>query len=430
VTVSSPVNGGAYVVGDPLVADYSCTDVGGFGLVSCVGTVADGAPISTATAGVRTLTVTGTAAGGKVTVKTVIYTVYDDVANDTLPPGGGTVTTDPGGAGPTAGDPIETSVASVDAGAVSIGEGDATTATPLGFTLVDQQVNVTAPNASAAAPLVLTFELDGSVVPPGETKDTLSVLRNGALLTDCLGQTTVPPGLIACVSGRADAPSGGGDVRLTVITTQASRWNVASGSPLPPAIGIASRSTTEGNSGTRTLSFPVTLSAPSALPVTVQWATSSHSAVAPGDYTAASGSVSFAPGETAKNVVVTVRGDVTGEADETFRVTLSSPTNGTLGAAPATGTILDDDLLRIRTASLPGARVGVAYRATLTATGGTAPYKWKKVTKLPKGLKLVAKTGVLSGTPKVAGTFTVTVQLSDKAKPKHTATRTYTLRVT
>jgi hypothetical protein len=66
---------------------------------------------------------------------------------------------------------------------------------------------------------------------------------------------------------------------------------------------------------------------------------------------------------------------------------------------------------------------------TLQATEGTLPYRWKKLTKLPKGLKLKAKTGVLSGVPKVAGTFSVRIQVRDKAKPKRYATKTFTLRI-
>lgn len=48
-------------------------------------------------------------------------------------------------------------------------------------------------------------------------------------------------------------------------------------------------------------------------------------------------------GETSKTVGVTVNGDTVVEPDETFTVTLSSPTHGVLAKASATGTILNDD---------------------------------------------------------------------------------------
>jgi virginiamycin B lyase len=83
----------------------------------------------------------------------------------------------------------------------------------------------------------------------------------------------------------------------------------------------------------------------------------------------------------------------------------------------------------ITTASLPSGQGGKAYAKTLAAAGGTKPYKWKKLTKLPKGLKLKAKTGLISGTPKVGGVYPVTFQVTDKAKPKRTSKKTLTIVV-
>ena len=81
--------------------------------------------------------------------------------------------------------------------------------------------------------------------------------------------------------------------------------------------------------------------------MTVDWATSDASgttaATAGEDYTAATGALRFAPGETSKTVSIEILDDGIHEADETFTVTLSNPTGIVLGSAAATGAIRDDD---------------------------------------------------------------------------------------
>ena len=64
--------------------------------------------------------------------------------------------------------------------------------------------------------------------------------------------------------------------------------------------------------------------------MTVDYATADGSAVAPGDYAAASGTLTFSAGQTAKQIVVAVNGDTTVETTETFTVNLSNPTNATI----------------------------------------------------------------------------------------------------
>jgi curli biogenesis system outer membrane secretion channel CsgG len=61
----------------------------------------------------------------------------------------------------------------------------------------------------------------------------------------------------------------------------------------------------------------------------------------------------------------------------------------------------------ISTATLPGGQVGIAYSATLNATGGTAPYAWSLTSgALPAGLSLSASTGAINGMPAAAATAT------------------------
>ena len=82
------------------------------------------------------------------------------------------------------------------------------------------------------------------------------------------------------------------------------------------------------------VSVPVLLGGPtgqvSASTVTVDYATSNAGAIAGTDYTATSGTLTFAPGETVKNVVVDIIDDPTAESFERFKLTLSTPTNATI----------------------------------------------------------------------------------------------------
>ena len=108
----------------------------------------------------------------------------------------------------------------------------------------------------------------------------------------------------------------------------------------PPTVSVADAEATEGDG----VEFAVTLSEASGWEVTVNWATTGGTATSDTDFTAASDTLTFMPGETAKTVTVQTTEDTTDEDDETFTLTLSSPSNVTLAADPtATGTIKDND---------------------------------------------------------------------------------------
>ncbi len=89
--------------------------------------------------------------------------------------------------------------------------------------------------------------------------------------------------------------------------------------------------------------------------------------------------------------------------------------------------------LAVTTTSLPGADLDVRYGATLAATGGNGPFTWAKTAgSLPSGLSLNKTTGVIGGTPKATGTFSVTVQVSQPAtasQPAETASTVLSLSV-
>ena len=102
-------------------------------------------------------------------------------------------------------------------------------------------------------------------------------------------------------------------------------------------------SVTEGHTRHRPATFTVTLSAASTQTVTVAYATGNGTATAGSDYQAASGTLTFAPGETSKTITVLVNGDRLAEPNETFVVNLSSATNATIADGQGVGTIVDDE---------------------------------------------------------------------------------------
>src|SRR3954454_13230514 len=78
--------------------------------------------------------------------------------------------------------------------------------------------------------------------------------------------------------------------------------------------------------------------------MSVNYATANGTAQAGSDYTATSGTLTFADNETSKKVTVPITNDTADEPNETFSLNLGSPTSGaTLGTASATTTIVDDD---------------------------------------------------------------------------------------
>ncbi|MBZ0111763.1 MAG: hypothetical protein K8J08_04820, partial [Thermoanaerobaculia bacterium] len=111
-----------------------------------------------------------------------------------------------------------------------------------------------------------------------------------------------------------------------------------------PGISIDDVSLPEGNAGTTSFDFNVTLDAPSGQIVTVDFMTADGTAtLADNDYQTAMGMVSFMPGDTSEAVSVLVNGDGTSEANEDFSVNLTNGSNGMIVDGLGVGTIQDDD---------------------------------------------------------------------------------------
>jgi DNA-binding beta-propeller fold protein YncE len=254
----------------------------------------------------------------------------------------------------------------VSVGDVSVAEGNSGT-TPAVF-----RVTLSAPSAqtvavgyatadgTATAPSDYTAASGTLTFAPGETAKTVSVSVNG--------DTTLEPDetFALNLSNPVNATVADGQGIGTILNDDQA-----------PGLSIQDASVVEGNAGTAQAVFRVTLSAPAAQAVGVHYATANGTAVAPGDYAAASGTVTFAPGDMSKTVTVLVNGDTLSEADETFTLGLSNATNASIVRAQAVGTIVNDDpppSLAIGDTSVlegrPGSHNVATFRVTLSAPSG------------------------------------------------------------
>ena len=244
-------------------------------------------------------------------------------------------------------------VLSISPATLSVTEGDAGTTTAT-FTVSrasgsDGAVSVNFATADGTATAGSDYTANSGTVTfaDGDTADkTITVSVIGDTLDEANETFTVT----------LSSPTGGATLGTAVST--ATIIDDDDAAPVPGVLSIspATLSVTEGNSGTTTATFTVSRAGGSDGAVSVNFATANGTATAGSDYTANSGTVTFADGDTAaKTITVSVIGDTFDEPDETFTVTLSSPTGGaTLGTAVSTATIIDDDL----PGDVPGSKIG------------------------------------------------------------------------
>ena len=115
------------------------------------------------------------------------------------------------------------------------------------------------------------------------------------------------------------------------------------GRALLASLTMSDVSLVEGNAGTQYASVVVRLDAATNKPVSVNFGTTNGTAAAGSDYSAVSGKLTFAVGETSKTIQVPVSGDRVGELDETFFVKIHGAKNAKIADATGVITIVDDD---------------------------------------------------------------------------------------
>ncbi|MBD7923830.1 putative Ig domain-containing protein [Xanthomonas bonasiae] len=304
---------------------------------------------------------------------------------------------------------------------VSLNEGDAGTSNATFTVSLSQPAGAggvsfdiaTADGSATAGVDYVASSLTGQTIPAGSSSATFTVLINGDTLNEASENFFVN---VSNVSGASVSDAQG---QGTIVNDDAQ-----------PTLSIDDVSVNEGNSGTTTATFTVSLSAASGQTVSVNYASADGTATAGSDYVARSGTLTFAPGTTAQGVAITVNGDTAVEPNETFSVDLSGASNAGIARPTGTGTILNDDaVVTVGPASLPSATAASAYNQTLTASGGTAPYSFVvSAGALPAGLTLSA-AGVLSGTPTASGSFNFTATATDSGGSPTSGNRAYALVV-
>ncbi|HAD58416.1 MAG TPA: hypothetical protein DCG12_04165, partial [Planctomycetaceae bacterium] len=214
---------------------------------------------------------------------------------------------------------------------------------------------------------------------------------NGATVgddfADTSGSLTFAPGETSksVTITTVDDPDVEGDELFNVLLSNASGASISDSSGLAtitdndasqPTVSIApAPAVIEGNDSI----FTVSLSAASLDTITVDYATADGNgpigAMAPGDYTSATGTVTFAPGETEKTISISTIDDSLNEQNEEFSVSLSNPSNASLGTSNALGIINDNDELlpTISVADAPDAFEGdnAIFTVTLSAAASS-----------------------------------------------------------
>lgn len=249
-----------------------------------------------------------------------------------------------------------------------------------------------------------------------------------ALPTIAVGPTTVPGGTVAIPYSQTLSATGGIAPYTFVVSAGAlppgmslSGAGVLSGAPTASGTFNTTVTATDANGQTGARAYAVQVAAPTIV-VTPATLPSPAQGLAYSATFSASGGVapySFsATGTLPPGLSLTTGGVLSGTptapGTSTFTV-LATDSSG--GAGPHSGsqsyTLSTSAGPSIDQTSVPAATVGSAYSTTLSATGGTAPYSFALVSgALPAGI-VFSSGGAFSGTPTDAGSFALTVRVTD-----------------
>jgi hypothetical protein len=216
----------------------------------------------------------------------------------------------------------------------AVNEGDTGT-TALTFTVTlnasatpTQTITVNYETADSTATNTDYMPISGTLsFAPGETSQTITVAVTG--------DTLVEPDetFFVNLSNSLNAAIADGQGVGTILNDDQGTM---------PGLSITDVAVVEGDTGSTTAVFTITLSTTSLLTVTANYETADSTANST-DYTPVSGILTFAPGETSQMITVTINGDIVVEPDETFSLNLSDPINAVIVDGQGIGTIVNDD---------------------------------------------------------------------------------------
>ncbi|XQA69621.1 putative Ig domain-containing protein [Xanthomonas sacchari] len=297
----------------------------------------------------------------------------------------GTITVDP--TPDTTVEPDETVVISLNAGSgYTVGSPSSATGTILNDNVVVTISPTSLPAATAGTSYSQTLSASGGTAPYGFAITT----------------GTLPVGMLLSSAGvLSGTPSGTGSFNFTVSATD---------SGASPISGSRAYTLTVASP---TLTLPATTlpngTAGQAYSAAI---TQASGGIAPYTYAVTAGALPA--GVTVNSATGALSGTPTVTGNFSFTLVATDSTSGTPGQASRSYTLaIVAPTLTVAPSTLPSGTAGTAYNQTLSTSGGTAPYTYALSSgALPAGLSL-SSTGVLSGTPTVAGSFTFVVGVTD-----------------
>ncbi|WP_413171899.1 glycoside hydrolase family 9 protein [Anabaena azotica] len=157
----------------------------------------------------------------------------------------------------------------------------------------------------------------------------------------------------------------------TVGTTTAVTGTITN-DDVAPSVTInlnANQTIVEGLISPQNVTYTVTLSSTSNQTITVQYATVNGTAIAGSDYTSKTGILTFDPGIKTQSIIIPILNNSLNEANETFTVTLTSPTNASLGTKTSATTTITDTLNASATTTLAAGVENLTLTGTANING-------------------------------------------------------------